>query len=50
MNTQDYRIAPGGDGPQASEWENKPHRLIYDLCDEVERLQAVNRELERKQQ
>lgn len=39
MNTQDYRIAPGGEGPQASTWKDKPHRLIYDLCSEIEILQ-----------
>lgn len=31
----DYRDAPSGVGPHASEWENKPHRLIYDLAGEV---------------
>ena len=40
LNTNDYRIAPGGEGPQASTWKDKPHRLIYDLCREVERLEA----------
>lgn len=41
LNTDDYRNAPSGIGPQASEWTNKPHRLIYDLCAEVERLRAA---------
>lgn len=41
MNTQDYRIAPGGEGPQAATWKDKPHRLVYDLCGEVERLQDL---------
>jgi hypothetical protein len=40
LNTKDYRDAPGGIGPQASEWEDKPHRLIYDLCGEIERLRS----------
>jgi hypothetical protein len=40
MDTHDYRIAPGGDGPQAADWADKPHRLIYDLCAEIERLQG----------
>ena len=39
--TEDYRNAPGGDGPMAGQWADKPHRLIYDLCGEVERLKAV---------
>lgn len=39
--TEDYRNAPGGDGPLAAQWKDKPHRLIYDLCGEVERLQAL---------
>lgn len=41
LNTQDYRLAPSGEGPQADEWRNKPHRLIYDLCSEIERLRAA---------
>jgi hypothetical protein len=40
LNTKDYRQAPGGDGPLAAQWADKPHRLVYDLCKEVERLQA----------
>jgi hypothetical protein len=34
----DYRNAPSGMGPLANQWRDKPHRLIYDLCSEVERL------------
>lgn len=41
LNTNDYRIAPGGEGPQAYQWKDKPHRLVYDLCREVERLRAI---------
>lgn len=41
MNTQDYRLAPGGEGPQASTWIDKPHWLVYDLCREIERLQGA---------
>ena len=33
---QNYRNAPGGIGPFANEWKDKPHRLIYDLCDALE--------------
>ena len=43
--TEDYRNAPSGIGPQADEWEDKPHRLVYDLCKEVDRLRVRNREL-----
>lgn len=32
---EDYREAPGGIGPLASEWKDKPHRLIYDLTNMV---------------
>ena len=43
MNTQDYRLAPGGEGPQAATWKDKPHRLVYDLCAEIERLQGTKK-------
>jgi hypothetical protein len=39
--TADYRNAPSGIGPLAATWKDKPHRLVYDLCREVERLQAL---------
>lgn len=39
MNTNDYRPAPSGEGPHAPTWKDKPHRLVYDLASEVERLQ-----------
>jgi hypothetical protein len=35
---QAYRQAPGGEGPHAATWKDKPHRLIYDLCGHVHRL------------
>jgi hypothetical protein len=38
MNTNDYRNAPSNIGPQAATWKDKPHRLVYDLCSEIERL------------
>lgn len=38
---EDYRNAPSGIGPLAHEWRNKPHRLVYDLCSEIERLRAL---------
>jgi len=41
LNIEDYRNAPSGIGPQADEWNDKPHRLIYDLCAEIERLRGL---------
>lgn len=35
---EDYRQAPSGNGPHASEWANKPHRLVYDLAAEIKHL------------
>ncbi len=32
IDTQEYRLAPSGEGEQASTWKDKPHRLVYDLC------------------
>lgn len=28
---RDYHNAPSGEGPQAYQWKDKPHRLLYDL-------------------
>lgn len=36
--TLDCRNALAGKGPMAYTWEDKPHRLIFDLCGELERL------------
>ena len=41
VETEDYRNAPSGVGPHASTWEDKPHRLVYDLCNEVQRLRLI---------
>lgn len=41
LNTNDYKMAPSGIGPKAAEWDDKPHRLVYDLCREVERLRQL---------
>jgi hypothetical protein len=38
--TWHWRLAPSGDGGSAREWADKPHRLLYDACAEVERLNA----------
>lgn len=47
---EDYRNAPSGIGPLASEWQDKPHRLLYDLCNRlasnsetVDKMQALDR-------
>lgn len=36
-----YRDAPSGDGPLAAEWKDKPHRLVYDLVEEVVALRRL---------
>ena len=41
MTPADYRAAPSGQGPLAGTWRDKPHRLVYDLCTEVETLRAL---------
>ena len=42
--TQDYRMALSGEGAFGTlgyEWSDKPHRLVYDLCGEIDHLQAL---------
>lgn len=39
----DYRNAPSGVGPLADEWEDKPHRLLYDLLSALDRIDAMHR-------
>lgn len=39
--TLEYRKAIQGEGPHAYDWRDKPHRLIFDLCREIERLAAL---------
>ena len=34
----DYWVANAGDGDLADAWQDKPHRLVFDLVQEVERL------------
>lgn len=41
--TYDCRMAINGDGPRAYDWADKPHRLVYDLCSAVERLESALR-------
>ncbi len=38
--TAECRFAISNEGPRAYDWTDKPHRLVYDLCREVERLTA----------
>lgn len=41
--TDDYRNAMDGEGDFFSlgyEWNDKPHRLVYDLCGEVDELRS----------
>jgi hypothetical protein len=40
INTGDYRNAPSGEGPLAGQWADKPHRLVYDLANEVTVLRS----------
>jgi hypothetical protein len=44
--TYHLRRAPSGGGDLADEWNNKPHRLIYDACSEIERLTAIIQQME----
>jgi hypothetical protein len=47
--TDDYRNAVSGEGEPFSlgyEWSDKPHRLVYDLCGEVDKSAARTVELE----
>ena len=34
-DTRDYLLAMTGEGPQANNWADKPHRLVYDLINKV---------------
>ena len=42
--TYHLRLAPSGEGDWAYQWKDKPHRLIYDACREIERLTAIIQE------
>lgn len=44
--TYHLRLAPSGEGYYADDWEDKPHRLIYDACREIERLTAIIQQME----
>ena len=43
--TYHLRRAVSSEGDYADEWDDKPHRLIYDACREIERLTAIIEEL-----
>jgi len=48
MIANNYREAISGvsDSEQLNhDWEDKPHRLVYDLCNEVEKLQTAMQKL-----
>lgn len=36
--TYALRKAVSGEGPRAYDWSDKPHRLLYDACREIERI------------
>lgn len=47
--TEDYRRALSGEGEFGSlgyDWSDKPHRLVYDLCAEIDRLRSQVDKLE----
>ncbi len=50
IDTWQYRIAPAGEGELSFTWKDKPHRLIYDLCGEIERLRDEAAGKESKEQ
>ena len=35
--TYEARLAIDGEGPRAYDWFEKPHRIVYDLCREIEK-------------
>lgn len=39
--TFEARLAICGEGPRAYDWSDKPHRIVYDLCREIERNAAL---------
>lgn len=48
LTPEDYRNAPSGHGgPLAHEWQDKPHRVLYDLVATVEAQATRIEELER---
>lgn len=43
LDITEYRKAPCRGSELHGAWDNKPDRLLYDLCDEVERLRRTQR-------
>lgn len=43
--TYDLRRAIGGEGDWAYQWQDKPHRLVYTACSQVELLTVENAQL-----
>ena len=43
--TYHLRRAISGGGDYADDWADKPHRLVYDACREIERLTTTNEAL-----
>lgn len=39
--TYECRLAVGREGPRSYDWEDKPHRVVYDLCWEIEARAAL---------
>ena len=39
--TFEVRLAISGEGPRAYDWSDKPHRIVYDLCREIEKNAAL---------
>lgn len=51
LDPEDYRRAISRDAEDEilnADWADKPHRLVYDLCNEVERLTAKVETLSQK--
>lgn len=38
FDTKPFRDAVNGDGELAAQWKDKPHRLVYDLCKQIEEM------------
>lgn len=39
--TYECRLAISGEGERSYDWSDKPHRLVYDLCRQIEALTAT---------
>lgn len=43
---EEYRLGPSGIGPHADTWTDKPHRLVYDLCQALARAEQRRQDAE----